>query len=196
MSQYRRSGGVISRYVGGIHIDRHPPNATSGQPYTPVPLCSSAEPWKHLTSIFLRQTSCRVHSHFLSDCSLSAGVLTSMENRKIQKSITSCCAAQKSVLKHLLHPTTLQRLVDTQTYGGQYSVHEMLQTLSDGLFAADLGGNVNSYRQNVQTEYVAMLQAAMESGDYGHNIRQLFTPSCVICPSRWQQKSRLRAIPS
>ena len=45
----------------------------------------------------------------------------------------------------------------------------MLQSLSDGLFAADLGGNVNSYRQNVQTEYVAMLQAAMESGDYGHN---------------------------
>ena len=42
--------------------------------------------------------------------------------------------SQKSVLKHLLHPTTLQRLVDTQTYGGQYSVHEMLQTLSDGLF--------------------------------------------------------------
>ena len=37
-------------------------------------------------------------------------------------------------------------------------------------FAADLGGNVNSYRQNVQIEYVAMLQAAMESGDYGHNI--------------------------
>ena len=51
---------------------------------------------------------------------------------------------QKSVLSHLLHPTTLQRLVDTHRYGGRYSAHEMLQTLSDGLFASDLAGNVNS----------------------------------------------------
>jgi hypothetical protein len=71
--------------------------------------------------------------------------------------------AQKSVLSHLLHPTTLQRLVDTHRYGGRYSAHEMLQTLSDGLFAADLAGNVNSYRQNVQIEYVGMLEAALAS---------------------------------
>ena len=78
---------------------------------------------------------------------------------------------QKSVLSHLLHPTTLQRLVDTRRYGGRYSAHEMLQTLSDGLFAADLAGNVNSYRQNVQIEYVEMLEAALASSEYSHNIK-------------------------
>ena len=169
MSQYRRSGGVISRYVGGIHIDRHPPNATSGQPYTPVPAVQQRRAMealnKHLfapdvlqgaQSLFVRLQPQRRGFDFYGKT----------EDPKIHHELLR---SQKSVLKHLLHPTTLQRLVDTQTYGGQYSVHEMLQTLSDGLFAADLGGNVNSYRQNVQTEYVAMLQAAMESGDYGHN---------------------------
>ena len=47
----------------------------------------------------------------------------------------------------------------------------MLQTLSDGLFAADLAGNVNSYRQNVQIEYVGMLEAALASVEYSHNIK-------------------------
>ena len=36
MSQYRRSGGVVSRYVGGVHINREPPNSVETLPYTPV----------------------------------------------------------------------------------------------------------------------------------------------------------------
>ena len=75
------------------------------------------------------------------------------------------------MLTHLLHPNTLQRLTDTQTYGGQYSVYEMLDTLTEGVFASDLASNVNSYRQNLQVEYVQMLTAAMGSEANGHNVR-------------------------
>ena len=75
------------------------------------------------------------------------------------------------MLLHLLHANTLQRLTDTQTYGGEYSVIEMLKTLTDGIFAADLEEDVNSYRQNLQVEYVDMLVAAMSREANGHNIR-------------------------
>ena len=47
----------------------------------------------------------------------------------------------------------------------------MLKTLTDGIFAADLEEDVNSYRQNLQVEYVDMLVAAMSRETNGHNIR-------------------------
>jgi hypothetical protein len=90
------------------------------------------------------------------------------EDPKIHESLL---LSQKSVLRHLLHPNTLQRLTDTQTYGGEYSVIEMLETLTKGVFAADLDGNVNSYRQNLQVEFVNMVLAAMNLEANGHNIR-------------------------
>ena len=45
------------------------------------------------------------------------------------------------------------------------------QTLTKGVFAADLDGNVNSYRQNLQVEFVNMVLAAMNLEANGHNIR-------------------------
>ena len=170
MSQYRRSGGVVSRCMGGIHIDRQPPSASGRQPYTPVSAAQQRRAMDVLNR-YLFAPNVLQGAEPLLGCSPSEEGSTFMANRKTQKSHAALLRAQKSVLSHLLHPTTLQRLVDTQRYGGQYSAHEMLQTLSDGLFAADLAGNVNSYRQNVQIEYVAMLEAAMAGAEYSHNIK-------------------------
>ena len=47
----------------------------------------------------------------------------------------------------------------------------MLETLTGGVFAADMEGEVNSYRQNLQVEYVNMLVGAMNSKANGHNVR-------------------------
>ena len=171
MSQYRRSGGVVSRYVGGIHIDRQPPNVSSRQPYTPVPVAQQRRAMDVLNRYLFAPDVLQGAEPLLVRLQPQRRGFDFYGKPEDPKVHQALLGAQKSVLSHLLHPTTLQRLVDTQRYGGQYSAHEMLQTLSDGLFAADLAGNVNSYRQNVQIEYVGMLEAAMASGKYGHNIK-------------------------
>lgn len=171
MSQYRRSGGVISRYVGGIHIDRQPPNASGRQPYTPVSAAQQRRAMDALNRYLFAPDVLQGAEPFLVRLQPQRRGFDFYGKPEDPKIHEALLGAQKSVLSHLLHPTTLQRLVDTQRYGGQYSAHEMLQTLSDGLFAADLAGNVNSYRQNVQIEYVGMLEAAMASDKYSHNIK-------------------------
>ena len=171
MSQYRRSGGVISRYVGGIHIDRQPPNASGRQPYTPVSAAQQRRAMDALNRYLFAPDVLQGAEPLLVRLQPQRRGFDFYGKPEDPKIHEALLGAQKSVLSHLLHPTTLQRLVDTQRYGGQYSAHEMLQTLSDGLFAADLAGNVNSYRQNVQIEYVGMLEAAMASDKYSHNIK-------------------------
>ena len=171
MSQYRRSGGVVSRYVGGVHINREPPNSVATLPYTPVDVGEQRRAMQVLnTHLFAPDVLVGARSLFarLQRQRRGFDFYGEPEDPKIHKSLLR---TQKSVLLHLLHANTLQRLTDTQTYGGEYSVIEMLKTLTDGIFAADLEEDVNSYRQNLQVEYVDMLVAAMSREANGHNIR-------------------------
>ena len=171
MSQYRRSGGVVSRYVGGVHINRQPPNSVETLPYTPVAATEQRRAMQVLnTYLFAPDVLAGAQSLFVRLQPQRRGFdfYGEPEDPKIHESLLR---SQKSVLRHLLHPNTLQRLTDTQTYGGEYSVIEMLNTLTDGIFAADLEGDVNSYRQNLQVEYVDMLVVAMNREANGHNIR-------------------------
>ena len=171
MSQYRRSGGVVSRYVGGVHINREPPNSVETLPYTPVDVGEQRRAMQVLnTHLFAPDVLVGARSLFarLQRQRRGFDFYGEPEDPKIHKSLLR---TQKSVLLHLLHANTLQRLTDTQTYGGEYSVIEMLKTLTDGIFAADLEEDVNSYRQNLQVEYVDMLVAAMSREANGHNIR-------------------------
>lgn len=174
MSQYRRSGGVVSRYVGGIHIDRQPPGQGSELPYTPVPLDQQRRAMQVLnTHLFAPDVLRGAEALFarLQPQRRGFDFFGGTEDPKIHGLLLN---SQKSILRHLLHQNTLQRLIDTQTYGGQYGVAEMLQTLSDGIFSADLAGAVNSYRQNLQIEYVSMLIAAMGQKDHGHLVKSTF----------------------
>lgn len=171
MSQYQRSGGVVSRYVGGVHINRQPPNSVKTPPYSPVAATEQRRAMQVLnTYLFAPDVLADAQSLFVRLQPQRRGFdfYGETEDPKIHESLL---LSQKSVLRHLLHPNTLQRLTDTQTYGGEYSVIEMLETLTKGVFAADLDGNVNSYRQNLQVEFVNMVLAAMNLEANGHNIR-------------------------
>ena len=57
-------------------------------------------------------------------------------------------------LAHILHPVTMQRITNSRLYGNQYSVAEVLNDLTSGIFNADLKTNVNVYRQYLQVNYV------------------------------------------
>ena len=72
-------------------------------------------------------------------------------------------AMQKAVFDHLLHPVVLKRLQDSRLYGNEYTPAMMLNDLTEAVFAADAKGNVNSYRQNLQREYVNRLSAMLKN---------------------------------
>ena len=64
---------------------------------------------------------------------------------------------QTRVLSHLLHPNTLQRIVDSELYGNKYKLTEYMSDLNDAMFKADKSGNINTFRQNLQATYVIRL---------------------------------------
>jgi hypothetical protein len=76
---------------------------------------------------------------------------------------------QMSPIAHILHPVTLQRITNSRLYGNQYSAADVMNDLTKAIFAADLTGKVNVYRQYLQTEYVKMLGTIVTSVAAGYD---------------------------
>ncbi len=64
---------------------------------------------------------------------------------------------QSECLNHLLHENVLKRMTDSELYGNNYTLAEYMGDLTDAIFKADLNSSVNTYRQNLQIDYVQRL---------------------------------------
>ena len=154
------SAGVISRWVGGVYVDR----AVVGQ-------SEHTEPLRPVERSQQKRAMDALSAHlFAPDAFDVNGALwrtTAPERRgfehgrgtedpKIHQAVLS---GQKRVLDHLLHPTVLMRIVDTALYGNAYPLEEMVDDLTAAIFSADIEGAVNGFRRNLQMEYVQRLVA-------------------------------------
>ena len=79
---------------------------------------------------------------------------------------------QKDVFNHLLHPKVLKRISDTGVYGNKYSLNEFITDLTLAIYIDDMRGDVNTFRQNLQTEYTHRLIKILKltnTEKYGHH---------------------------
>ncbi|MFQ6607843.1 MAG: zinc-dependent metalloprotease [Fidelibacterota bacterium] len=156
--EYRNAAKIVSRYIGGVYIDR----SFVGQQGADIPLKPVSYSEQKRALAVLRD---RV---FAPDVfSVPDGVYdhlkvqrrgwehwNSTEDPKLHEQVLTI---HKVALDHLLHPTVLTRINDTELYGNGYSITECVGDLTDAIFAADARGNVNSFRRNLQVEYVTRL---------------------------------------
>ena len=73
-------------------------------------------------------------------------------------------SVQSGVLDHLLHPSVQKRITDSRMYGNEYELTAVMNDLTSAIFTGDLRGPTNTFRQNLQLEYVAKL-LTMVTGD-------------------------------
>jgi hypothetical protein len=57
-------------------------------------------------------------------------------------------------------------MTDTQLYGNTYGLDDYMTDLTDAIFKVDIGGSVNTMRQNLQVEYTKRLAAIIGNKDY------------------------------
>lgn len=159
------SATTISRYIGGVYVNRAmvgQPGATT--PFVPVALRDQKRAMAALRSnIFAPNAftgSADLYSH-LRQQRRDFNFYGLTEDPKLHELML---AVHKSVLDHLLHPVVLKRISDSRQYGNQYGLVSVVEDLTDAIFSDDMPRNVNTYRQNLQLEYVSRL-IAMVSGD-------------------------------
>lgn len=157
-AQYATATAVVSRYVGGVYIDR----AFVGQsgatvPYRPVP----ADQQRRAMAVLEQQVfapdafdaAADLYDH-LQIQRRDFDLFGKTEDPKIHRRVLEI---QGRALDFLLDPVTLVRISDTALYGNEYGLAELGDDLTAAIFDADAEGDVNSFRQNLQIDYVERL---------------------------------------
>ena len=162
--QYSISGTVISRYVGGVYVDRTMVGQEGAtQPYTPVSLADQKRAMDALSKYIFAPDAFSVPSELYNYLALQRRGFNFFSSTEDPKLHARVIRAQSGVLSHLLHYNTLQRISDSELYGNKYGLSTMMTDLNNAIFKADAYKSVNSFRQNLQLEYVKKLISILET---------------------------------
>ena len=152
------NAGVISRWVGGVYVDRAMAGQEGGgEPLRPVEREQQKRAMATLSEHLFAPDAFDVNGALWQQTAPQRRGFDhygSTEDPKIHQAVL---AGQKRVLDHLMHPVVLRRVVDTQLYGNDYPLDEVMSDLTDAIFAADADSSVNAFRRNLQLEYVSRL---------------------------------------
>ncbi|MFO8231364.1 MAG: zinc-dependent metalloprotease [Longimonas sp.] len=152
-----------SRFIGGVYRERamiDQPGAT--QPFTPVPRAEQEAALEllrtHLFAPDAFDIPNEIYNH-LQQQRRGFDFFGTTEDPKIH---ARALGMQRMVLAHILHPTVLTRMTDARLYGNEYPLAEYMDDLTMAIFEADADGDVNTFRQNLQVEYVQALSSVLD----------------------------------
>ena len=157
-SQAARAGDVISRFIGGVYVDRSTIGQEGGRnPYTPVSYADQKRAMNALNTYVFAPNAYKAPNgiyNLLAKQRRGFEFFSGPEDPKIHDQVLSY---QTRVLAHIMHPNTLQRIIDSELYGNQYSLSQFMGDLNNAMFKVDISSDVNSFRQNLQAVYVTRL---------------------------------------
>lgn len=158
MAHHRIQTGVISRYIGGLYVDRSfADQPGAGLPYQPVEEARQKEAMAALNTYLFAPDVFKAPSELLNYLQVQRRGFSLPGPTEDVKIHDQVLAMQGNVMNHILHPVVMKRINDTRLYGNEYEMMEFMGELTDGVFKADMGGNVNTFRQNLQIAYVTRL---------------------------------------
>ncbi len=159
--------GSLSRYIGGVYVDRNfPAQQANVKPFTPVPADYQKKALALISKYIYAPNAFTADSALFPYLQLQRRSYEFFGNTEDPKPQNNIMMLQGNTLDFLLHPVTLKRINNSGLYGNTYSLAEMMNDLTKDIFSADLATNVNLYRQNLQTMYVEDLSDILQDEHY------------------------------
>ena len=165
--QQRNQARVVSRYIGGVQVERGVVGTMNVSPYTPIPEDWQRQAMGVLNDYVFGPSAFAFSSELVSHLAQQRRGFEFFGKTEDPKVHDHVLAIQKDVLDHLLHPVVLQRLTDTTLYGNNYDVDAVLHDLTEAIFSADLSQEPASFRRALQVEYVQRLLKLLDPADKG-----------------------------
>ena len=164
--QQATGAGVVSRYIGGVYVDRAMQGQSGGtRPFTPVSRADQKRAMSTLERHVFAPDAFDAPEELLAHLAMQRRGFDFFDGTEDPKLHDRALNAQRGVLAHLLHPVTMKRITDSRLYGNEYPLVEVLSDLTNAIFEADRRSNVNTFRQNLQVEYVNRLADIISDED-------------------------------
>ncbi len=157
-SQYGRAGDVISRFIGGVYVDRSMIGQdANAKPFTPVSYDDQKRAMKALSKYVFASDAYKTPTDLYNYIAMQRRGYNFFGGPEDPKIHDVTLNYQKRILDHILHPNTLQRITDSELYGNTYKLSEFMTDLNNAIFLSDAGSSVNTFRQNLQLAYTQKL---------------------------------------
>ncbi len=157
---YGKNGGIISRYIGGVYVERFMPGLSqTKKPYQAVPANEQRRAMEALSKHIFAPDAFKVPDGLVYYLQTERRGFNLFPKSELPSIYEAMLNTQLSVLAHLLHPTTLDRLNESYFVGNTYTQSEMLQSLTDAVFKVDLNALPILQRRNLQIAYTQKLLA-------------------------------------
>ncbi|MCH8490229.1 MAG: zinc-dependent metalloprotease, partial [Oceanicaulis sp.] len=154
------AANVATRHIAGVYNNR----AVVGQPgaerpFVPVPEAKQKEALRVLEAAMFGPDAFTIEEAYADRLQRQRRFFDHFGSNEDPSLHSRAFAQQMALLAHLTHPNVLDRLQDSRRYGGTYSAAEYMRDLTRIMYAADVGGEPNTYRQNLQVAYLQRLIA-------------------------------------
>ena len=164
-TEFQRSANTISRYVGGVMVNRAMVGQPGAQtPFVPVSLEEQERAMNALREHVFAPDAFRGSADLYNHLRQQRRGFDFFEITEDPKLHEVMLAVQSGVLDHLLHPSVQKRITDSRMYGNDYELTAVMNDLTSAIFTGDLRGRTNTFRQNLQLEFVSKL-LAMVTGE-------------------------------
>lgn len=161
MSMHERAAATMSRFPGGVYIDRsaHGQDGAPTDPFVPVPEARQSFAMKSLDEYVFGPGAFEFPPALVARLQIERRgfeffELDDNEDPKIHERVLSI---HKSTLDQLLHKNTLSRVIDTTLYGNDYTLTEFMNDLDSSVMEGDPENGPNSFREALQIEYIERL---------------------------------------
>ncbi len=154
-AQRSSMANAISRYIGGVQVDRSFPGQNNGsKPFVVTPVAYQKRAMNFLSTHVFAPNAFDADQQVLPYLQVQRRGFNFFGAPEDPKHTSLVQNFQTNILAQLLHPTTLRRINNSALYGNTYSVADVMNDLMNAIFKADATGAVNVYRQNLQSEFV------------------------------------------
>lgn len=165
--QYRGHANTISRYIGGVYLDRGFAGQNGAtEPFKPVEKAKQKQAMDALAKYVFAEDAFEFDSNLLNKLQLQRRGFNHFGFTEDPKIHDAALNIQRGVLIQLLHPVVQKRITDSELYGNEYPLSEVMSDLTKAIFTGD-SGDVNSMRQNLQIEYIKGLARIAKSNGKG-----------------------------
>jgi hypothetical protein len=169
--EYANQIRVMTRQIGGVHYNRsYPGQRAPVKPLEPVAEDKQKAAMKALAKYAFAPTAFDAANgvyNYLLEQRRGFNHFGENEDPNIHERVLSM---QKECLNQLLHEKVLLRITDSKIYGNTYTLDEVMMDLTNSIFQDDLKSAVNTFRQNLQIEYVNRLVKVLDPKGFYDNV--------------------------
>ncbi len=166
MSSYWRANTVISRWIGGVYINRSVVGQKGKQDtYIPVEYDKQKKAMKLLAEYAFSPIAWDIDGELFKNYAHQRRGFDAFQGADDIKIHEIILTYQDRVLHHLLHNNTIDRIVNTSQYGNKYSLMEMLNDLTEAIFKDKIQADISTFEQNLQSLYTHRLIEQMHKNN-------------------------------